>query len=261
MFIDSHCHLEMEAFDKDRKEVVERSITQGVTTLLTVGTEEGYFEKVREIVETYPTVYGAVGIHPHNAEDYTEAVAKNMALLFKHGKIVACGEIGLDFYRNYSPRDAQFGAFKDQIELAKDMGLPIIIHSRSAEQETLKVLTEVAANGAGGVVHCFSYGVDAARRVLDMGYFVSLPGTITYSNSQALIDVVKYLPADRILTETDAPFLTPHPYRGRRNEPAYVKSTAEKIAHVRGMPVEALAAIVHDNFTRLFLRGKKGAGP
>lgn len=246
----------MESFEKDRKEVIERSLQEGLVYMLTVGTEERYFQKVIEILDKYPSMYGAIGIHPHNSKDYNDKLSETINRYLKHRKIVAYGEIGLDFFRNYSPRNYQIKAFTEQIGLAKEAKLPIIIHSRNAQEETLKILQE--ANIGSGVIHCYSYDLDTAKKVLDMGLCISIPGTITYNNTQQLTEIVKYVPTDRILAETDAPFLTPHPYRGKRNEPSFVKLIVERIAKIKNEDVEELAMTILDNFSRLFLKNSKG---
>jgi TatD DNase family protein len=259
MFVDSHCHLEMESFDKDRGSVITKSIHEGLTHILTVGTEAKYFDTVIGIVETYPSVYGAMGIHPHNSTEHDDAMEKSMGALLNHKKIVALGEIGLDFFRNYSPRDSQVAAFRAQLILAKRMSLPVIIHSRDAKKETLSLLREAGIGNNGGVIHCYSYDVAAAREFLDMGFHISIPGTITYRNAESLLfDVVKYVPANRLLSETDAPFLTPLPHRGKRNEPFFVKLTVGRMATIRNMEVNDLAASIQENFVRLFLSGHEG---
>ncbi|MCX5809197.1 MAG: TatD family hydrolase [Proteobacteria bacterium] len=256
MFVDSHCHLEMELFEKDRKKVIDTCIKEGLVYILTVGTEEKYFEKVIQLIDENPSVYGAIGIHPHNSRDLNDALIPKINKTLTHNKIVAYGEIGLDFFKNYSPKDIQVDAFKKQLKLAGQAKLPIIVHSRNAKDETLQILRETKGNDAGGVMHCYSYDLDAARKLLDMGFYISIPGTITYTSAQKLVEVVQYLPMDRMLAETDAPFLTPHPHRGKRNEPYYVKYTIEKIAQIKNKRVEEIAAHIHDNFKRLFLTGR-----
>ena len=257
MFVDSHCHLEMELFEKDRKKVVDTCIKEGLVYMLTVGTEEKYFEKVIQLIDENPSVYGAIGIHPHNSTDLNDALITKINKTLTHDKIVAYGEIGLDFFKNYSPKDIQVDAFKKQLMLAEQAKLPIIVHSRNAKDETLQILRETKSNDAGGVIHCYSYDLDAARKLLDMGFYISISGTITYTSAQKLVEVVQYLPMDRILAETDAPFLTPHPHRGKRNEPYYVKCTIEKIARIKNKGVEEVASCLYDNFERLFY-GVKG---
>lgn len=257
MFVDSHCHLEMESFSKDRDQVIEKSVDEGLKYILTVGTEERYFAKVVEIVNSNPIVYGAIGIHPHNSTDFNGNAAAAIRSYLKQKKIVGYGEIGLDFFKNYSPKDVQMKAFREQLALAADEGLPVIIHSRNALTETLQILGEAYRNMHGGVVHCYSYDRQTAKRLLDMGFYISIPGTITYRSAEELVKVVEYIPGERILAETDAPFLTPHPHRGKRNVPYFVKLTTVKMAEIRRQQVEELAATICDNFIRLFLNGQE----
>lgn len=257
MFVDSHCHLEMESFAKDRDQVIRQSIDEGLKYILTVGTEERYFAKVVEIVNSNPIVYGAIGIHPHNSTDFNGNAAATIRSYLKQKKIVGYGEIGLDFFKNYSPKDVQMKAFREQLALAADEGLPVIIHSRNALTETLQILGEAYRNMHGGVVHCYSYDRQTAKRLLDMGFYISIPGTITYRSAEELVKVVEYIPGERILAETDAPFLTPHPHRGKRNVPYFVKLTTVKMAEIRRQQVEELAATICDNFIRLFLNGQE----
>jgi TatD DNase family protein len=258
MFIDSHCHLEMEHFDKDREQVIKRCLEQGFTYILTVGTEEKYFERVIEILNEYPEVYGAIGIHPHNSNELNIGLARRIEGYLTHKKIIAYGEIGLDFFKNYSPRDIQIKVFEEQIQSAKKACLPIIVHSRNAKEETLQILKETDACSSGGVIHCYSYDLDTAKRLLDMGFYISIPGTITYNNTETLRTAVQYIPIDRILVETDAPFLTPHPFRGKRNEPAFAKYTVEKIATIKAIDIEDMTSYIYDNFKKLFLTNLKG---
>ncbi len=261
MFVDSHCHLEMDNYDEDRKAVIEKSVQEHLRYILTVGTEEAHFDKVIEIIDTYPAVYGALGIHPHNSSDYSPAVAERIRRLAGHPKIVGYGEIGLDLFKNYSPKEVQIKAFTEQLEMAQELRLPVIVHSRDAKEETYTILKRLHRNGNGGVIHCYSYNLEYARKFLDMGFYVSIPGTITYKNTEELIKVVQYIPDDRVLAETDAPFLTPRPHRGKRNVPYYVKLTIEKMAALRGKDKEELGSMICDNFVRLFLRKAKGERP
>ncbi len=254
MYVDSHCHLEMEAYDDDRQAVIEKSIQEGLKYILTVGTEERYFNTVIEIVDNCHAIYGAIGIHPHNSGEYSSSMANTIRDHAKHAKIVGCGEIGLDFFKNYSPKETQIKAFREQLELAKELRLPVIIHSRNAKEETLKILKESYINGHSGVIHCYSYDLDYAKKFLDMGFFISIPGTITYKNNEEIAKVVTYIPGDRILAETDAPFLTPAPHRGKRNIPYFVRLTIETMAQIRGEDTEALASVMCDNFKTLFLK-------
>jgi len=255
MFGDSHCHLEMEAFEKDRQIIIEESIREGLSYILTVGTEEHYFEEVVKIIDENPSVYGAIGIHPHNSSDLNEDIISKIKNTLTHKKIIAYGEIGLDFFKNYAQKDIQIDAFRKQLELAGQLKLPVIIHSRNAKDETLQIIRETRPHDAGGVIHCFSYDIDAARKMLDAGFYISIAGTITYNNTQKLAEVVKFIPADCMLAETDAPFLTPHPFRGKRNKPHYVKYAVERIAKIRNKDVEDVALCLKDNFKRLFMKG------
>lgn len=256
MYVDSHCHLEMESYDDDRKAVIEKSMQEGLRYILTIGTEEIYFKTVISIIDAYPSIYGAVGIHPHNSGEYGYALADKIHKLARHKKIVGYGEIGLDFFKNHAPKDVQIKAFREQLELAKELRLPVIIHSRSAKEETFEILKESYGQGSG-VIHCYSYDLGYVKKFLHMGFYISIPGTITYKNNEDLMEVVKYLPQDRILSETDAPFLTPHPHRGKRNVPYFVKYTVEKMAEIRGQDKEGLALAICDNFERLFLEDRE----
>jgi TatD DNase family protein len=252
MFVDSHCHLELEQYDEDLDRIIGLAGEKGVSYMVTVGTEERYFEKVLRIIDSYPTVYGAIGIHPHNAESYSDWIETLIKGILRHPKIVAYGEIGLDYYRDYSPREAQIRAFEGQIEIARADALPIIVHSRSAKEETIGILKGAGLEAHKAVIHCYSYDLDAARRLLDLGMYLSIPGTVTYKNS-GLTEIVRYVPLDRLLSETDAPFLTPHPYRGKRNQPAYVALVAQEIARIKEMGVEETAQVLGENFNRIFL--------
>jgi len=253
MFVDSHCHLEMEDFHKDLEQVVKDCVDEGLEYILTVGTEESYFGRVRELIDRYPFIYGAIGIHPHNAKDFDDRVEGVIRQAARHPKIVGYGEVGLDLFKNHSPREVQKRVFVRQLALAQELGLPIIVHSREAKKETLDILKSEYPGGYG-VIHCYSYDLAAAKEFLDMGFFISIPGTVTYKTAGGLRDVVRFIPADRLLAETDAPFLTPVPHRGKRNVPAYVKITIEAIARERRMEIKELAALMRDNFVTLFLK-------
>ena len=254
MFVDSHCHLEMESYDADRDNVINRAVRAGLGYMLTVATEEKYFATALRIVDSYDVVYGAFGIHPHNSQEFNDKVAKKIKESFSNRKLVAYGEIGLDFYRNYAPREVQIKAFRAQIALARELSLPIIVHSREARDETLRILSETAAADNGAVMHCFSYDLDTAKKLLDMGFHLSIPGTVTYKKASSLREIVRFVPLDRMLPETDAPFLTPEPHRGKRNEPAFVTLVVTQIAEVLGRPVEEISPVLFDNFVRLFVK-------
>ncbi|MHB8110185.1 MAG: TatD family hydrolase [Syntrophorhabdaceae bacterium] len=256
MFVDSHCHLEMESFEKDREQVIRKSLDEGLEYILTVGTEESYFATVIRLIESHPSIYGAVGIHPHNAGEFDDRVADRLREISKHPRIVGYGEIGLDFFKNYSAHDVQKKIFARQLNLAQEVGLPIIVHSRDAIEDTLEILKNEYKTGYG-VIHCFSYDRNTAGKFLDMGFFISIPGTVTYKNADYLRDVVRFIPEDRLLAETDAPFLTPVPHRGKRNMPYYVKITIDAIARERKIETVQLALAIRDNFVKLFLKEQK----
>lgn len=247
----------MESYKKDREHVIKRAHEGGVSYILTVGTEEKYFKIVSDITKKHENIYGAIGIHPHNSTQLNDTTEQKIRECIKlDRKIVAYGEIGLDFFKNYSPHNIQKEAFIKQIFLSKELNLPVIIHSREAKEDTLKILRET--NVTRGVIHCFSYNKEYAKKFLDLGFYISIPGTITYGKKHEATEVVKYIPTDRLLSETDAPFLTPVPLRGKRNEPLYVKYTVEAIARIRGEHIENLKEDICKNFRNLFLDGFNG---
>jgi TatD DNase family protein len=246
----------MEEYDSDRRQVIDRAVKENISFMLTVGTEEKYFSRVIEIIDGNPCVYGAIGIHPHNARDYSNTTEKAIRATLTHPKIVGYGEIGLDFYRDHSPRSIQKAVFERQIALAKEYGLPLIIHSRDSKDETITVLKAAGLNGYPTVIHCYSYDLDAAKTFLEMGFYLSVPGTVTYRNP-VLADVIRSTPLERLLSETDSPFLAPTPKRGKRNEPAYVRFVVEEIARLKGTSIQETTTILKDNFSTLFLNDRK----
>ncbi len=256
MFVDSHCHLEMESYESDRDDIIRQCVGEGMEYILTVGTEEAYFKAVIDLVERYPLIYGAIGIHPHNARDFSESTETIIRKTANHDKIVGYGEVGLDFFKDHSPRDIQKRVFARQLALANELGLPVIVHSRDAKLETVEILRREYRSGHG-VIHCFSYDLAAAREFLDMGFYISIPGTVTYKSAGMLRNALRYIPGERLLAETDAPFLTPVPHRGRRNLPWYVKITIAAMAAELNMRTEKMAGILRDNFVRLFLENRK----
>ena len=251
MLADSHAHLEMNDFDRDRNEVIRRAGDAGVDLIITVGTTLDDCRKAISIANTFRNVYAAIGIHPHEAKDIDETTYDNIKMMAKMDKVVAFGEIGLDFFRNLSPRDVQIRRFEEQLELAGEIGLPIIIHDRDAHQETVKML-EGWKGKHGGVIHCFSGDYSMAEKCLDMGFSISITGAVTFGKSEKLHEVVRHVPVTRLLLETDAPYLTPHPYRGKRNEPAYVVHTAKKVSELKGMSLEELTSITYQNTKSVF---------
>lgn len=253
MLIDTHCHLEMPHFDEDRQEVILRAKDSGVTRMLTVGTNLEFSEKALAIAQSNPEVYCAIGIHPHDSKTADEKAIAKIEQLSKHQKVLAIGEIGLDFFKNYSPREDQIKAFKTQLALARQLDMPVIIHDRDAHLDMLDLLEGFDGAPYRGVFHCFSGDVEIARCVLDLGFYLSFTGTITFKKEKISHEVLKIAPKDRVMLETDCPYLTPVPYRGkRRNEPAYVNYVAEKLAEIWEMQVPDIERITTDNAYRLF---------
>ncbi|HEX8147267.1 MAG TPA: TatD family hydrolase [Pyrinomonadaceae bacterium] len=256
MFIDSHAHIDGEEFDADRGEVVARAREAGVRAILNVGTGDphgGNFERAVALAEGFAGVYAAVGVHPHDAKLY-DAAAERLLLGFVRGKrVVAVGEIGLDYHYDNSPRGVQREVFARQLRLARAEGLPVIIHSREADEETLEILrAEYAGAERGGVMHCFGGGPALAEGALGLGFYISFAGNVTFKKADALREVALTVPPDRLLVETDCPYLAPVPHRGRRNEPAHVVATARFLAELRGVSHEELGRTTSENFSRLF---------
>lgn len=252
MLFDTHTHVNVEQFDEDRKEVIERARKAGVTEMVVVGFDRETIAGAMALAEDYDCIYAAVGWHPVDAVDATEEDFRRLEQLASHPKVVALGEMGLDYHWDKSPKDVQKDVFKRQIELAKRLKMPIIIHNREATDDIITVLKEENAAEVGGIMHCFSAGVKEAEQCLDMNFYISFGGPVTFKNAKLPKEVAKEVPLDRLLVETDCPFLSPHPYRGKRNEPARVKLVAEKIAELKGMEFEELAEITSNNARRLF---------
>jgi TatD DNase family protein len=257
MFIDSHAHIDGEEFDEDREEVVARARAAGVRALVNVGTGDphsGALELAVAVAEKYEGVYAAVGVHPHDARLYNEAAERRLlGLVDLGGKLVAWGEIGLDFHYDLSPREVQREVFARQLMLAREAGLPVIIHSREADEETSEVLRDVYAGAPrGGVMHCFGGGPALAEAALGLGFYISFAGNVTFKKAEPLREVARHVPLERLLVETDCPYLAPVPLRGRRNEPAFVVETARFLAELRGVEVEELGRVTSANCARLF---------
>lgn len=248
--IDTHCHLNDETYQENVAEVVQQCQESGVEKMICIGYDLPSSLKAVEIAHTYPCVYAAVGVHPDSAEDYNEEVAQALEKLANDEKVVAIGEIGLDYYWDKAPRDMQKEVFKAQIELARRYNLPIIIHSRDALMDTHAITAEYAP--VKGVMHCYSGSVEMANEFIKQGFHISLAGPVTFKNARVPKEVAVALPSDKLLVETDCPYLTPHPYRGKVNYPYYVKLVAEEIARLRGIEYQELEEITSKNACDLF---------
>lgn len=251
--IDSHAHIYSKEFTADFDSMLQRAVEAGVKTILVVGADLESSFQAAELAQKYPNLYAAVGIHPHDANRVTEECYKKIiSLAENNSKVVAIGEIGLDFYRDRSPRPDQERVFRRFIQVAKEVNLPVIVHDRDAHERIITILREESAETVGGVLHCFSGDVAMARECIDLGFSISIPGTVTYPNNSSLHEVVKAIKIEHLLVETDCPYLSPVPYRGKRNEPAYVRLTAEKVATLKGLSLEDVARITTLNTERLF---------
>jgi TatD DNase family protein len=250
---DSHAHLHFPDFADDLDTVLERARAAGVRGTVTIGTDRETNPAVVALARRLPDVWATVGIHPHDAGEAVEADFEEVERLAQdEPKVVGFGEMGLDFFRNLSPPDAQGRVFRRQIDIARRARKPLVIHCRDAHDETLAILAEEGAGEVGGVMHCFSGDVEIARRCLDLGFYISLAGPVTYKNARALPEVARFVPEDRLVVETDCPYLPPTPHRGKRNEPAYVALTAACVAKLRGADPEALCDALTANAAKLF---------
>ena len=250
---DTHAHLHFPDLVEDLDGVLERARAAGVTGMVTIGTDRETNPAAVALAERLDAVYATVGIHPHDAAEATPADFEAMERLARgSAKVVALGEMGLDFFRNLSPPDVQAAVFRRQLDMARRLGRPVVIHCRDAHPEALAILADERVGEVGGVMHCFSADVTVAGRCLDLGLYVSLAGPVTYKNARALPEVARFVPADRLVLETDCPFLPPHPHRGQRNEPAWVAITAAHVAALRGVTLETLGPMVTENARRLF---------
>ncbi|MGM8215722.1 TatD family hydrolase [Bacillaceae bacterium W0354] len=252
MLFDTHVHLNADQFQEDRDEVIQKAVDAGVTNMVVVGFDRKTIPLALEIAEQYDFIYAAVGWHPVDAIDMKEEDLAWIEELSQHKKVVAIGEMGLDYHWDKSPKDVQKEVFRKQIQLAKKVDMPIIIHNREATEDIITILKEENASEVGGIMHCFSDNVDYAKECIDLGFHISLGGPVTFKNATDPKVVAQEVPIERLLIETDCPFLAPHPNRGKRNEPAYVKLVAEKIAELRGMDLEALAEQTTKNAKKIF---------
>lgn len=254
--IDSHCHLDSEQFNEDREAVIERALAAGVEHMVAIGSGDGPpdLEAGIRLADRYPAFYSTIGVHPHDASKATEETYRRLAELAAHPKVVAIGEIGLDYHYDHSPRSVQRDVFMEQMRIASDARKPISIHTRTAWEETVSLLREHwAPANLGGIIHCFSEGPREAEQALALGFHISFAGIVTFPKATALQEAARIVPAGRLLVETDAPYLAPVPKRGQRNEPAYVVETARKLAELRGVAIEEIARLTSQNFRRLCL--------
>jgi len=257
MFVDSHAHIDGPEFDADREEVIERAHAAGISAILNVGTGDphsGAFERAIELGKSHESIYTAIGTHPHDARFYNDEAEERTKSLIEGGeRVVAWGEIGLDFHYDNSPREVQVAVFKRQLRAAGDLNLPVIIHTREAETETIEILkSDYDGADRRGVFHCFSGSEDLARRALEVGFMISFSGIVTFKKADELRNIARLVPLDRLLIETDCPYLTPVPCRGKRNEPAYVVEVARCLAGLHGLEIEQLAHVTTENFMRFF---------
>ena len=257
MLVDSHCHLNYKGLVEQQGDVLARARGKGVTAMLNISTREREWDEVIGLAERERDVWASVGIHPHEADSHKGIDAAKLIERAHHPRVIAIGETGLDFYYDHSDRAQQLASFREHIIAARQTGLPIIIHTRDAEAETAAILTEEMVNGAfTGVIHCFTASADFARTALALGLYISLSGIVTFKNATDLQDVAKWLPSDRILVETDAPFLAPIPHRGKTGEPAFVVNTAEYVSKLRGETLDMVAKYSTANFYRLFSKAQ-----
>ena len=258
MLVDSHCHLDFPDFVAERGEVVARALAAGVGRMVTISTRVRRFPEILAIAETFPEVFCSVGTHPHNAAEEPDVTADELVALAAHPKVVAIGEAGLDYHYDKSPRDAQARGFRTHIEAARRTSLPLVIHAREADDDIAAILQDETGKGAFPfILHCFSSGRRLAEVGVALGGYVSFSGILTFKNSQDVRDIARDVPRDRLLVETDAPYLAPPPHRGKRNEPAFVVNTAAVLADTIGVSAVEIAALTTDNFFRLFTKMPK----
>jgi len=250
--IDTHCHLDMEAYENDREGVINRALKVGISKIITIGIDAASSQQAVQLAKQYPSVYAAVGVHPHDANRVTRDDYKTIERLALQNTVIGYGEIGLDYAKMHSSKDTQQQVFSRQLSTAKDLGLPVIIHDRDAHDDTLRILKQHTPFPAGGVMHCFSGDIAFADEVMELGFFISISGIVTFKNAISLQQVACEIPLQSMLIETDGPFLTPVPYRGKRNAPEYLLHTAQKIAELRKTTLAEIAKATTDNAGALF---------
>lgn len=252
--VDTHCHLDMSAYQEDLEQVLERAFSAGVSRIVTVGIDLESSRQAVVLAKQYPGLSATVGVHPHNVEGITELKYDELNVLAREPEVVAWGEIGMDMVRRYAPDDLQKKHFKLQVVMAKELSLPLIIHDREAHREIMEILRSEAPFPAGGVMHCFSGDTALAREVMDLGFFISIPGVVTYNRAEMLEEVVREVPLAKLLLETDGPYLTPSPFRGKRNEPSFLPYTAQKVADLKQVALNDVARQTTENAYTLFGR-------
>jgi TatD DNase family protein len=258
--VDSHCHLDDEQFDADREQTIERARAAGIDTLMAIGTGNGPpdLEAAIRLADQYAFVYATVGVHPHDAAKASDDTLAHVRDLARHPKVKALGEIGLDYHYDFSPRDVQRSVFEKQLDLAAEAGLPVVIHTREAWEDTLSILG--ARWRSGGIMHCFTGDEQQARQALDRGFHLAFGGVLTFPKAESVRQAARITPDDRLLVETDCPYLAPVPMRGKRNEPAFLVETVRRLAEVRGVAPDRIAGLTTANFERLCLRGAAPSG-
>ncbi|AWI35204.1 TatD family hydrolase [Bacillus safensis] len=252
MLFDTHAHLNAEQYNEDLEQVIERAKSEKVEKIVVVGFDRPTITRAMELIEEYDFIYAAIGWHPVDAIDMTDEDLAWIKDLSQHEKVVAIGEMGLDYYWDKSPKDVQKEVFRRQIALAKEVKLPIVIHNRDATEDVVTILKEEGAAEVGGIMHCFTGSLETAKACMEMNFYISFGGPVTFKNAKKPKEVVKEIPSDRLLIETDCPYLTPVPFRGKRNEPSYVKYIAEQIAELREISFEELAELTTKNAKKVF---------
>ncbi|MBL6933738.1 MAG: TatD family hydrolase [Rhodospirillales bacterium] len=257
MLVDSHCHLDFPDFEEDMDDIVARADAAGVKHMLSICTHVTKFDPVLALAEHYDNIFCTVGIHPHNAEMEPEVTSEHLIRMAANAKVVGFGETGLDFFYDKSPRDIQKRQFRAHIQAAREAGLPLVVHTRDADEDMAEILKEEAGKGSfSGLLHCFSSSRQLAETAMDLGLYLSISGIVTFNKADELRDIVRDTPLDRLLVETDAPYLAPVPQRGKRNEPAFTRHTAEKVAEIKGISFEEVATVTTRNFFSLFTKAK-----
>ena len=258
LLVDSHCHLDFPEFAAELPEIIARAQENGVGVMQTICTHITKFPQVLAVAERFPNVYASVGIHPHQVEEEPKVSAEEIIRLSQHPKVIGIGETGLDYYYEHSPRELQKISFRTHIEASRKTGLPLIVHTRNADDDTINILcSEYEKATFPGLIHCFSSSRQVAEKSIEIGFYISLSGILTFKKAEELREVVRDLPLDRLIVETDSPFLAPLPHRGKRCEPAFTRHTAECLAQIKGISVEEVARITTENFFRLFTKAKQ----